>query len=273
MRSDAAQLRGRRLPANGCESCVIRIEIDHCQPDRCIENDHGNRQRLTIQPAAVLIDLVNGSASSVNTTIALLTCSNSSYLRADMGWPSRSPHSPKRATPSSRGVHVLACDGVETARATHCLSASLAPLAADREATPGRRSGGSFEECSLHFGLSPGSCHQPDRRCVSSAWQPHLDSPFHFQRHVRPALLRHRTHVRSRTNKRRLPFRSHGNLARVYILPSSPIDRSHLCTQQYHLTNTKPDYNYTSCQHEDTLPLHSTQLALAAPLPGSVPVA
>jgi hypothetical protein len=30
---------------------------------------------------------------------------------------------------------------------------------------------------------------------------------------VHPVLLRHRTHVRSRTNKRSLPSRSHSNLA------------------------------------------------------------
>lgn len=176
-------------------------------------------------------------------TSALLTLLNSLYLSADMGWPSASPPTPKRATPSLRGVHVLACDGVDIDRTIHCLSASLARLAADRDTALGKGTCGSFEECSLHFGLSPGLCRQPDRRCMLFAWQPHLDFPAPFQRHVYPALLRYRTHVRSRSNRRLLSVRSHGNLARVYI-PPSLIDQSPHRTQQYHLTSTK--FNFTS---------------------------
>lgn len=202
MRWDTARLSGRCLPADGCEGCAIRIDIDHCKLDRCFRYDRENRQRRTTRQAAALTDLVNCGESSVTATSALLTLSNGLYFSADMGWPSASPSTPKLATPSLEGVHVLACNGVDTIRIVHRPSASLARLATDRDTALGILPRGSFEECSLHFGLSPGLCHQPDRRCMLSAWQPHLELPFHFQRHVHPALLRYRTLVRSRAKKR-----------------------------------------------------------------------
>lgn len=85
MRSDIAQLSGRRLSASGCKDCAIRIDIKHYQSDRSVKHDHGNRQRLDQREAVVLTDLVNCRASVVDMADALLTLSNGLYPSADMG--------------------------------------------------------------------------------------------------------------------------------------------------------------------------------------------